>query len=78
VGNFHQIPCRFNGKRVGMLWNREAKGAGRPSGPPELASLLRASSSMSPAHRVCTVATWPRAWTPASVRPATRIASAST
>ena len=29
--NFHQIPCRFNGKRVGILWNREAKGAGRAS-----------------------------------------------
>jgi hypothetical protein len=26
AGTFHQIPCKFNGKWVGMLWNREAKG----------------------------------------------------
>ena len=33
VGSFHQTPCKFNGKWVGMLWNREVKGAGRPPGP---------------------------------------------
>jgi hypothetical protein len=38
VGSSRQIAWRFNEKRVGMLWNREAKGAG----PPELASLARA------------------------------------
>jgi hypothetical protein len=26
IGNFHQIPCGFNGKRVGTLCNREPKG----------------------------------------------------
>ena len=25
-GNFHQITCKFNGKRVGMLCDREAEG----------------------------------------------------
>jgi hypothetical protein len=34
VGNFHQIPCKFNGKWVGMPWNREAKAAGRVPWPP--------------------------------------------
>jgi hypothetical protein len=33
------MPYKFNGKGVGILCNREAKGAGRPPGPPELASL---------------------------------------
>ncbi len=28
VGN-HQIPCRFNEKWVGIIYNREAKGAGQ-------------------------------------------------
>ena len=41
VGSFHQIPCKFNGKWVGLLWNREAKGAG----PPELASLAAAAGA---------------------------------
>jgi hypothetical protein len=32
VGDSHAIPCRFNGRWVGTLWNRRAKdkGAGRP------------------------------------------------
>jgi hypothetical protein len=36
VGNFQWIPCKTNGKWVGILWNRQAKGAGRPrpAGPP--------------------------------------------
>ena len=40
---FHQIPRKFNGNCVGMLWNREAKGAGRrPLGPSELTALVKA------------------------------------
>ena len=43
MGNSHQIPCECNGQWVGMLWNRGAKGAGRPPCPhPELAPLLLA------------------------------------
>jgi hypothetical protein len=34
VGDFHQIPCKFNGKRAGILWNHQAKGAGQPPWPP--------------------------------------------
>jgi hypothetical protein len=30
VGNFHQIPCKFSEQWVGILCNREAKGAARP------------------------------------------------
>ena len=30
----HQLPCESNAKWVGMLWKREAKGAGRPPWPP--------------------------------------------
>jgi hypothetical protein len=40
VGNFKWIPYRCNEKWVGDPWNREAKGAGRPPWPPELASLI--------------------------------------
>jgi hypothetical protein len=28
--NFHQIPCESNGKWVGVLWNRDAKGEVSP------------------------------------------------
>jgi hypothetical protein len=32
--NCHQIPCRFNGKWVGILWNRDRpRGPGGPPGP---------------------------------------------
>jgi hypothetical protein len=35
VGSFHQIACKFNAKWVGILWSRQAKGAGgRPLWPP--------------------------------------------
>ena len=30
IDNCHQIPCKFNGKWVGTLCNREAKGTRRP------------------------------------------------
>jgi hypothetical protein len=36
TGNFHQIAWRSNGKWVGILCNREAKGAGRPPWPPSV------------------------------------------
>ena len=42
AGNLHQIPCGFNSKWVGIIYSREAKGAGRPPAPPELASLVAA------------------------------------
>jgi hypothetical protein len=37
VGSFHHIQFKFNGKRVGMLWNRggHSRGAGRHPCPPE-------------------------------------------
>ena len=34
VGNFHQITHNFNGKRAGILWNRQAKGGGWPPWSP--------------------------------------------
>jgi hypothetical protein len=40
VCDFHQAPCKCNAKWVGMLWNREGKGARAAApGPPEVASL---------------------------------------
>jgi hypothetical protein len=33
VGNFHWIACKFNRKRVEIIWNREAKGPGGPLAP---------------------------------------------
>ena len=33
IDSCHQIPCKFNGKWVGTLCNREAKGARRPPDP---------------------------------------------
>jgi hypothetical protein len=36
VGNFHQIPCKFNGTWVGILWDwyfGRPRGAGGPRAP---------------------------------------------
>jgi hypothetical protein len=53
VGNFHQIPCKFNWKWAGIRWDRQAKRAGRPPGPLELASPFRAGPALlGPAPRV--------------------------
>jgi hypothetical protein len=50
TGNFHSIGWRFNGKLVGILWHRWAKGAGWTPGPPELAALGRTPRWRRPSH----------------------------
>ena len=44
MGKFHLIARNFNGKRVGILWNRPAKGAGWPPCPPSVSIPASCSS----------------------------------
>jgi hypothetical protein len=64
VYSLHQIACILNHWEVGIeiLRNRQAKGAGRPPGPPELAALPRAAPRRARTRRAPAGAWPPQRW----------------